>query len=253
MRRTVLTLALCLFVITTARDAAAQAVRPWTDTGYVNLNVGFESTSGTLNDAVTFSLYGENGTKTVEAAIDSGPLLDFSVGARVWRNVSVGLGFHREHSTGEASATASVPHPVFFNSNRNVALNVDDLERKERAIHIQFGYMIPINDRIDVLAFAGPSFFRLEQDVISDLTFSETAPFTSVTAAPEITTRKQSKTGVNIGADVTYRFYEGARADVGAGAFLRYSGASAEVTIIANDAESDVGGLQIGFGARVRF
>jgi hypothetical protein len=256
MHRQALTLAVCA-LLASAGEAAAQSLQlqDWIDRGFFNFNVGFESTSGTLNDAVTFRLYDEDGTKSLETAVDSGAFVDFSVGGRVWRNVSVGLGYHREATTGQASVTASVPNPIFFNRNRNVALDVDDLHRSERAIHLQVGYMLVFDEKLSVHVFGGPSFFRLVQDVVSDVTFTEQPPaFTSVTATPAITERKKSATGANIGADVSYMFYDNGSVKLGGGGFLRYSGATAGVPLLGTaEIESDLGGLQIGFGARVRF
>lgn len=226
----------------------------WLDRGYFNFNVGFETTSGTLNDAVTFALYDETGTKTVEQNVDSGSLIDFSVGTRVWQNVSVGIGYHRGANSSEAAATASVPHPIVFNANRPAAVSAADLSRTESAFHLQVGYMIPLTDLVSVHVTVGPSFFRLKQDVLSDIAFTEQSfPFTSVNSTPVVTERSDSVTGVNIGVDVAYQLYDGGDYKVGGGVFLRYAGASARIPVIQNEVDSDVGGLQIGFGARVRF
>jgi hypothetical protein len=203
---------------------------------------------------VTFRLYDESGTKSVEQNVDSGSLVDFSVGGRVWRNVSVGIGYHRGANTSEASATASVPHPLVFASNRAVATAAGDLQRVEQGIHIQIGYMIPITDTISVHVMGGPSFFRLAQDVLSDVTFTEAGfPFTTVNGTPVISERNDSAVGVNLGADVSYRFYDSDAYTIGAGMFIRYAAASARITIMENEVDSDVGGMQLGFGLRVRF
>lgn len=236
-----------------AERASAQTVQDWLDRGYFNVNAGFGSTSGTLNDATTFRLYDETGTRRVTQPVDGGPFFDFSVGTRVWRNASVGLGYHRGSSSNNATVEATVPHPLFFNSLRAVSLATGDLNRTESAVHLQFGYMLPLSDRLSVHVTAGPSFFRLKQDVVSDVTFSEAAPFTTVNATPVVTERSDSAAGINVGADVSYLFYEAYDVKVGGGMFVRYSGATAEIPVLANTAETDLGGLQIGFGARVRF
>lgn len=254
MRRTSLTVAVCVLLMASAREADAQVGQPWTDLGYFNLNAGFESASGTLNDSTTFTLYDESGTKTVGLDTDSGALIDFSVGSRVWRNVSVGIGFHHGGSSGEAAVQSSVPHPLFFDSNRNVATTAGDLDRSERAIHLQFGYVVPINDRLSVHITAGPSFFRLKQEVVSDVTFAEVGlPFTDVNVTPVVTERSDSATGGNVGIDVAYLAYETTTLRLGGGVFIRYSGASASITVLQNEVDSDVGGLQFGLGARLRF
>ena len=249
-----LTAAIALLVLLPAAPASAQVGAAWIERGYFNLNVGFETTSGTLTDATTFLLYDETGTRTVEQNVDSGSLIDFSVGGRVWQNVSVGIGFHRGANSSEASGTASVPHPVVFNSNRLVAVAAENLDRTEQAFHIQVGYMIPFSEELSVHVTAGPSFFRLNQEVMADVAFTETgAPFTSVTTSGVIAERSDSVVGLNAGVDVTYRLWQSDAYNVGGGVFLRYAGGSARITVLENDVDTDVGGLQIGFGARVRF
>lgn len=255
MHRRILTVSVCCLLVVSARPASAQAIQQWIDRGYANINVAFESRSGSLTDSVRFPIYGGSGEKSVQAEQDSGSLFDLSFGARVWRNASVGLGFHRGTTSGEAAVSAVVPSPVSFTAPaRNASVAVSDLDRTERAIHLQFGYMFPINDKVDVHVLAGPSFFRLSQDVVSDVTIAEVgAPFTSVNAAPVISERRRSVTGGHIGADVTYKLRDSDGVAVGVGGFVRYSGATADITIMDEDAETTVGGFQIGFGMRVRF
>src|SRR5687768_3297983 len=260
MRRKVLTLSVCIFLACSANDAVAQVVQrltePWTDRGYFNLNVGFETASGTLSDALTFRLPNdiEDGTMSVQSTVDSGALFDFSAGSRVWRNVSVGLGFHRGSTSGEGTLQASVPNPAFFNSHREVAIPISGLDRTERAVHLLFGYMVPIDDRLSVHVTLGPSFFRVSQEVVSGATFTETGfPFTTVNATTGVVERSDSATGFNIGVDAAYKFWENPVVKLGGGMFIRYAGASAKIQILSNVVDSDVGGFQIGFGGRLRF
>jgi hypothetical protein len=244
--------AIALLVIASAAPASAQT-SSWVDRGYFNVNVGFETTSGTLTDATTFRLYDESGTRSIEQNVDSGSFLDFSAGSRVWRNVSVGIGFHRGANSSEATGSVSVPHPIIFNSNRLGTVAAGNLDRTEQAFHLQVGYMIPVNDDISVHVTVGPSFFRLKQDMLADVSFTEQSPFTSVNATGVVAERSDSVTGVNAGVDVTYLLSQSDAYKIGAGAFLRYAGASARITVIENEVDTDVGGLQFGLGLRVRF
>ena len=257
-RQTITSLVLVFgFVCGAASNAAAQAGQAWTERGYFNINAGFENTTGEITDAVNFTIYNEPGSLQTTQAVDSGALFDISGGARVWRNVSVGIAYHTESTTGEGSATASVPNPVFFNQNRSVALALSDLNRSESAVHLQFGYMVPVSDVLDVHVTLGPSFFSLKQDVLSSVTYTETGfPFTTVNATPNFTERSDDAVGFNIGVDVSYKFLTTGPVKLGAGMFLRYAGATVDVTVLDGSGAvvgSDVGGLQIGFGGRVRF
>jgi Outer membrane protein beta-barrel domain len=254
MHRLAVTAALFVsFAAITPRDASAQVGQSWLDRGYLNLSAGFESVSGGLTDARTFRLYDENGSLSVNQSIDSGALFDFSVGARVWQNVSVGIGFHREATSGEGSLTASVPNPVVTDQNRTgVAASASDLNRSERAFHLQLGYMLPLSDRMSVHFMLGPSFFNVKQDVIGDATFTEGA-LPNVTATPAIVERSESATGFHIGADATFLLLDSNDMNLGAGVFLRYAAATADVQVLDNRVGTDAGGLQIGFGGRLRF
>jgi hypothetical protein len=256
MQNRVLQVAVCVFLLAGARDAAAQLSTPWTDRGYLNINGGFESVSGQLNDTATRSIYGETGNLSVSQAVDSGSFYDFSAGGRVWRNVSVGIGFHEGSTNSEAAVTGSIPHPLFFNQNRPLSSSSAELSRSERAVHLQFGYMMPINDKLFVHLFLGPSFFKVRQDVVGDVTFTESGDFRTVTGNAVVKEREDTPTGFNIGADVSYVLYTRNRFKLGGGMFVRYAGASATLQVFdASSArlDSDVGGLQVGFGFRTRF
>ena len=254
MFKNVLTCSVGLLVVLSAGDAAAQGGTPWTDRGYFNLNVGFESTSGDLNDATTFPIYGETASLSVDQAIDSGSFFDFSAGARVWKNFSAGIGFHQGSTHSEAAVQGSIPSPVVTDRPRPLALGVGDLTRSERAVHLQFGYMLVLSDKVNVHVMLGPSFFKLRQDVVVSVTPVEAGPpFTSVSGNPTVAEREDSSTGFNIGVDVGYTFYQTTNLKAGAGMFIRYSGASADVLLLSNTVDSDVGGLQVGFGGRLRF
>jgi hypothetical protein len=251
--RTLARVGVALFMLGIAAPASAQVGASWLDRGYFNFNLGFETTSGTLADSASFTIYDESGARTVEQNVDSGSFFDFSVGSRVWRNVSAGVGYHRGSNTSEASGTVSVPHPLIFNANRVATVSASDLDRTEQAFHIQVGYMLPINEQLTVHITIGPSFFSLSQDVLSDMTYTEQAPYNTVNVSPVITERTDSAVGINVGVDTTYQLWQSDAYRIGAGAFLRYAGASARITVIENEVDTDVGGLQFGLGLRVRF
>lgn len=252
MHRYVVTLVVC-GLLAGSIDAAAQG-REWTDRGYANLNLGFQPGSGDIEATNEFPIYQETGRVTAIGQVDGGPLFDLSGGVRVWKNVSVGLGYHHLGSDAAAAVSGTVPHPVFTDRPREFATDVRALERSENAVHLSFGYMFVVNDKLDVLVMGGPSFFWLSQEVVSSVAIGESGPpFTSVVTDAQITKQKDSPVGGHIGADVTYKLYERGKITMGGGAFLRYAGASGNVVVVDRDADADVGGFQFGFGLRTRF
>lgn len=253
MQKYLATLIVCGLTIGTAGQAAAQG-QPWTDRVYFGLNFAVESGSTELTGSRTFTLYDEQARLDAAGKGDAGPLIDLSGGVRVWRNVSVGIGFQAMSSKSDATITGSIPHPLFFDRPRSFSETIPSLKRNEHAVHLQFGYTFPINEKMDVMVYGGPSFFSVSQDVVSTIDIGEAgAPFTSVIAQPTVTRQKESPVGGHIGADVTYKLYKFRKVGLGVGGFLRWAGASTDLRVLETDVSSDVGGMQGGFGLRIRY
>jgi hypothetical protein len=248
----VMLLIVCGVFTGTARQASAQG-GTWADRGYINVGWGVESGSSAMSDSRTGTVYEESATVTSSSTFSSGSLFDVGVGLRVFRNFTAGVSYHQEQNDTEGRLTGSIPSPVVFNRPRTLDQGVPGLERKEKAAHLQFGWVVPINEKFDVLVYGGPSFFRMEQDVVSDLTFGEGS--STVVATPSITTRKKSQTGYNVGADATYILWQNDSIRLGAGGFVRFTQASMEIEMLNGGAPqpTDAGGVQFGFGARLRF
>ena len=249
----VLLLIVCGVFVSTARQASAQGAT-WADRGYINVGWGVESGSSDMSDTSTLSIYEETATVTSTSNFTSGSLFDVGVGLRVWRNLTVGAAYHQEQNDTEGRLTGSIPSPVFFNRPRTLDEAVPGLDRKESAAHLQNGWVIPISTKFDVMVYGGPSFFRLEQETVSDVEFTEPGgSFTTVGADEEITVRKKSQTGYNVGVDGTYIVWQNDSVRLGAGGFVRFTQADIDVEMLTSSQPTKVGGVQFGFGARLRF
>jgi hypothetical protein len=253
MKQSVLALVIVFAVCTgVAQDAHAQT-GTWADRGYINIGFGVESGSSSLTDTQNITIYEEAGTLTTSTTWTSGSVIDAGFGVRVWRNMTIGVGYHMEDNDTDGSVSGQIPSPIFFNRPRQLSQDVV-LERKESAVHLVFGWVVPFSEKLDVMLFGGPSFFRLEQDAVSDVEIGEGAsPFTTVVADVDVTTRKKSLAGYNVGADATYIIWSNDDMRIGAGGFVRFTQASGEILQLATEQSTDVGGVQFGFGARIRF
>jgi len=223
---------------------------------YLNINLGAQTQEQTFTDTTTFDLYGERGAVAAEHTAGGGLLFDISAGMRVWKSLSAGIGYSLVSNKNDALLLARVPHPIVFNRARQATATAEDLEHSEKAVHVQFSWLIPLTDQFDVSVFAGPSFFTVRQDIATiraPQDIRDAAPFTSVTISNvSVTDVKDSAVGVNIGVDGTYHV----RPMFGVGIFLRYAGASLDLPVTAGstrDEELKAGGFQAGGGLRVRF
>ena len=52
---------------------------------------------------------------------------------------------------------------------------------------------------------------------------------------------------------MSYRVWQNDSVRLGGGAFVRYARATADVLMLQNEQSTDIGGLQFGFGGRIRF
>ena len=254
MKRTAVAfLIVCGVFAGTPGQAAAQGAT-WADRGYINVGWGVESGSSTMTSTKTGTIYDEAATITSSATFTSGSLFDVGVGMRLFKNLTVGVGYHQEQDDTDGQLTGSIPSPVFFNRPRTLNDTVTGLDRKEAATHLNFGWVFPVNEKLDVLVYAGPSFFRLTQESVTDVSVGEQGgDFTKVVAQPKTTDIKKSVTGYNVGADVTYILWQNDSVRLGAGGFLRFTQASTDVEMLGSTEPTDVGGMQFGFGARIRF
>ena len=255
MKRSAVTfLIICSVFALAPRQASAQG-GTWADRGYINVGWGVESGSSAQSSTVSKPIYGETGTLVSTATFTSGSLFDVGVGVRVFKNLTLGVAYHQEQNDTDGQLTGNIPSPVFFNRPRTLSSTVSGLDRKEMATHVNIGWVVPIGQKFDVMVYGGPSFFRLNQDSVTDVTLAEQGGnFTTVTAAPTITEVKKSVTGYNVGADATYIVWSNDSIRLGLGGFFRFAKASTEVQMLGTTTQpTDVGGSQYGLGVRLRF
>lgn len=235
-----------------AREAAAQGAPQ--DRVYLNIGFGVESGSTDANDSKQYTLYDEVATTSTTTKWTSGSFFGGGLDLRVFKGLTVGASYHQETNTSDTAITGTVPHPIFFNRSRVLNSSATGLYRRENATHFSIGWVVPIGTKLDVLVSGGPSMFRLEQDVVSDVKIAERGgAFTEIVVEPIKVTQKRSANGYNVAADVTYILWQNDNIRLGGGGFVRYTSATTDVRLLVSDFDTTIGGVQFGFGARIRF
>ena len=118
MNKSVVTFLIVCGVFAGAAGQASAQSSTWADRGYINVGWGVESGSSAMTDTRTSSIYEEAATITSSNTFTSGSLFDVGVGVRVWKNLTVGAGYHQEQNDTDGTLTGSIPSPVFFNRPR---------------------------------------------------------------------------------------------------------------------------------------
>jgi hypothetical protein len=220
---------------------------------YVSINGAYQTAGDDFNETVTFTENAENGTFSSDYDVKSGPALNISAGATIWRALGVGVGVTRYSKATPIAFSASVPHPFFFNRARSVSGDISSNEREELAVHVQARATFMPSPRIQAMIFGGPSFFKMKQGIVNDFEITESYPFDTASFSRGIsTTVDESKVGFNVGADVGFFFTR----QVGVGGSVQWAGTTIEVPSSGGGTstfEIKAGGVQAGAGLRLRF
>ena len=153
---------------------------------FISVNGLFQVTSNDFDDSETIRVNDENGSIDTDYDEGGGFAFDVSGGVVVWRNLAVGAGLTRYSTSTPTTITAQIPHPFFFNQPRTLAGEFEG-DRSELAVHIQAKWLVPVNDKFVVAIFGGPSFFQVEQTIVTDFDYTESYPFDTATFTRAIT------------------------------------------------------------------
>ncbi len=227
-------------------DAPAQPPRL-----FVDVNGGTQVSTTDFADNVVFTEFIEEGDLNATYAVDTGLIIDVSGGIMLGKGLAVGGGFTRFDRSHDARVDARVPHPFFFDRSRSISGAALDLTRQEHAVHVQLRWFAPVPGPVQFALFGGPSFFFVDQDLVTAVTFTHSFPFDTASFSSAATrSYSESATGYHVGADAAVFFSR----YLGIGGLVRFSRASVDFTSEdGGQFATDVGGLHLGGGLRMRF
>ena len=132
----------------------------------VSVNASYLTASRTFDDTRTFDLYAEQGSFTTDYDVEASVGVDAGAFVRVWQNLAVGGAFTTHKDDGDLVIEGSIPHPLLFNQPRSIEGTAPGT-REETAFHLQVAYIVPVNRKLRVVVFGGPSFFTVKQSVVT--------------------------------------------------------------------------------------
>ena len=227
-----------------ASEARAQTAQG-SGRAFLNVSGGIQTGSETVATAVSFPLYEETALVDASREVKSSPIWDVTGGLRVRKNFAVALSVSGRSATTDGALLASIPHPVFFDQPRTVAGSVSDMKHSELWTSLLFAWMYPVTDKIEVMAMAGPAVVFVQHEVVTGVTVTEGSGNVP-TLTVQLESLEKSPWGVMAGVDGRYTI----TSKIGAGVFLRYTAAKANLT---SETQLNVGGFQVGAGVRVKF
>jgi hypothetical protein len=238
-----------VLVLCAAHRAHAQST--WGDHARVSLNAGFQQPATTFAATAHPPVYESTATLTTTYTVPKGALFDGEVILRVSGGFGLDVGVSAFSRSEVAPIAGTIPHPALGSAPRPISGTSGALERAEIVGRIDAAYVISAGS-VDVAVSAGPSFFTVNQDVVTNVAFTESPSFDRVTfTGATVTSAGATKLGFNAGVDVGVKLSK----NIGVGAMVRYSHASMVLPLANTPAgvNADAGGTHVGGGVRLYF
>jgi opacity protein-like surface antigen len=213
------------------------------------LGGGYQLGTSSFTQAASFDQFQEKATITTAYTADKAPGLDAGVQFNAFKNVGFSAAVTLYNRDLSGTYNASFPNPLFFDKPR-VATGTVSGKQKETAGHLNV-VVFGKSGKIDLSAWAGVSFFKVDADLLQNVLYSQSYPYDSVTVtSTPNTTVSDSPIGFNIGGSADWRFSK----NVGLGIQGRYAHAKAKLAVPnATAVDVDAGGFQVGAGIRFYF
>lgn len=251
-------------VVTPAAQTAQP--RPWEtqsartfERGWIDVNFGVAlAAEKEFAIEVSGPLFRETRTFRMGYENPTGASFDFGGGVMITPEFGVGVSFAGTAHQSPVDLFVSVPHPFAFNANATDSEATDrQFQRAEGSVNIQLVGAAQLSDRVRARVFGGPTYFRVQQDLVSNVRYAQVfGVFTRVNEV-EITSYEYDEKveatgwGFHVGGDVSFFFNR----VVGIGGFARYSQGRVDIEepIVGDVIELKTGGFQAGGGLRLKF
>jgi hypothetical protein len=232
------------------RRSRATKPPPRIDRGYFIAGAGLQLTPTTFTDVVRPIEFAEPALINSSFRSTAGASIDLGGAYHVRDEWSVGLQVTRLGKAGRDAVSAQVPHPFVFNRLRAVDGDAQ-LDRTETGVHLQAIWTRPVFRRWQGSVSAGPSWIRVGQDLVQDVTVTQIYPYDTATFAGTVAPRRSAThLGFNLGAAADYE----ATRRVAVRISLTFT--HANVSLAAADSHTvnvSAGGARLGGGVLFRF
>ncbi len=229
-------------------STSAHAQEPTAARVVASVDLSAQLTTAMVQQTVTFEQYSEQASLNTSYTVARRPVFGGELAVRVWRQIGVAIAADHMSDSGSAQVTALLPDPFTFNQPHTLSGSAP-VTRMETALYLNATFWPYRSPTLDVRIEGGPALIRVDQDFISDVSYSQPPPYATVTYEGATVVREhQNVTGGNVAGDVTWRLTH----HIGVGGVVRFSRAHA---LFADTGAPALiaGGLRAGAGIRVTF
>jgi hypothetical protein len=242
---------LLLSLVSTPQAAFAQG-SGWFDVNFGTATMAADGESRSMDAP----LFGQTATLGIDYDFPLGAHFDVGGGYMFTPMFGVGAAFTGDASEGYPTLRIRIPHPFFFNAHAEDETEGDlATMRSEGGINIQFVVnLTPRSDRWALRVYGGPTYYRVTQDVVTDINYTHSfSPFTPTQTVNitsyEIEEAEGTGWGAHGGADIGYFFTN----VVGIGGGFRFGVGNVDLEDLIGEYSSDTGAMSFYGGLRLRF
>lgn len=218
----------------------------------VSINAGAQVSATSLDTSTLQAVYIEDSVLDTSYKYRYGNVFDGGVSYRMAGGFGVGFALSWCSKPTDGAINAAVAHPFFFRTPRTISATASGMARDTLAAHFQAIYVFRPTRRVEVVVGAGPSFLRVGQTIVNDVSFRDIYPYDAPTFVAATTQRISGhQVGVSASADVALRLSR----NFGLGGIVRASKADVQLAAPARTTitNSEAGGMQAGGGVRIYF
>jgi hypothetical protein len=179
-------------------------------------------------------------------------VFDGGVRYRLAAGFGVGVAVSWCSQSTDVAISAAIPHPFHFQTPRTITGTSPGASRDAVAAHLELLYSLRPARKVEVTLGAGPSFFKVRQTIVDDLSYRDVYPFDAPSFSAASTQRiSANATGFGGSVEVAVRVSR----HVGLGGLVRASRADIQFTTPAaiSVTAADAGGVHGAGGVRFYF
>jgi len=167
-----------------------------------NYSIGFAEQA--INLPWNQDIYYETANAGIDYSLHKASPINFAVGYMFSDSFGVELGADISSRNLDGIYSASIPHPLLFDANR-LGEGAGSYKVSENSIFLNFVYSLRFR-RFGLDVFAGPVYILSTANIITEMSFTESYPYDSVSLSVNSTEVSKNVFGFNGGTNVLFYF-----------------------------------------------
>jgi len=219
---------------------------------YIRAGAGYGTKSYSYSNNWNFTQYQEQGNVNESYSVDTtGLAYEAGIGFLFTKNVGLEVSFAPVSSQTKGEFTAAFPHPFYFDNDRTVDWNKNDLAYAESEINLNLILYFPVGGGFNIYISGGGTYFlNVKAENLQQISWSELGyPYNDISTSYTYNNYSNSGFGFNGGGGIDFFFIE----NVGLNVNVRYSSGQVKVDVEGVEIELKPGGLKATGGIKIAF